>query len=185
MVFLSVMCVGFGKKICVYANECDVDYEISSNDGNIWIEEGETYWAQCDVGIDQIDSGSEIGINNSNSITTRATYTSYQFSHTDHVWYTNSDGKDIKLFSHTISGTVFFYTDGKVHIYSLNGDTSNVHIGYSARVADTIIANSDGSVSVGMSEVETNSLFYPTPLVIFSVTFTYGSAQATYAMSQY
>lgn len=77
-------------------------------------------------------------------------------------------------------GVMYLYADGKVHLYSLGSSISNVHPLYSAIVMSNIIANSDGTASVGMSEVDTLSQFYRCPKMYFTVTFNHGSSQPSY-----
>lgn len=149
----------------VQAREETIAYE-----NNIWIEDGETILSENKIS-NMIFYDSE----------NRNNYSSYQFSKTSNV-KTTINGTTITLFSLTIYGTVYFYDDGKVHLYALGSYVSNVHENYSATVVSNSIANSDGSFSMGISEVSTDSSVYMTPYCYFTVSFNYGSAQATYNM---
>ena len=85
----------------------------------------------------------------------------------------------------TIHGTVWFYEDGKVHLYSLGSYISDVHSDYSVTIAARIIENTDGSVSRGKSFVYTESSIYPTRSLAFIVEFNFGSAQAAYYIGEF
>ncbi len=156
-----------------YAYELESVYGMENNEGQVWFEDGEISW---------VPGGEAYCVTDDPLL--RENYTSYQFSKNTNI-KTNYNGKVVTLFTHTIYGTVYFYTDGKVHLYSLGSSVSNIHPDYSAKIKSNTIANTDGTVSVGTSEVETSSSVYPTSTIYVTVTFNYGSAQAEYHVFEY
>ena len=83
-----------------------------------------------------------------------------------------------------MTGTVFFYTDGKVHLYSLGSSVESVISNYTATVTSNDITNTDGSLSTGVSTVTTSSSIYAYGTFQFQVKFVYGSSQASYEVKE-
>lgn len=159
-----------------YASETEYEQEKQLITGEIQYVEVEQY---CFPSVENVYITDEKSVFDAPLL--RNSYVPYDFGRTiDYV--INDNGSIVTLFRHELHGVVYLYADGKVHLYSLGSSISNIHPLYSAVVISNIIANTDGTVSVGMSEVDTLSKFYKCPKIYFTVTFNHGSSLPNYSI---
>jgi hypothetical protein len=161
-----------GTNTAVHAADIEISESIHK-EGEIWIEELDSNIQLLDVESVTVDN-SEL----------RYSYTIYPFSRTVNI-KTVYDGNEITLFKHSLYGQMWLYEDGKVHLYSLGSSVSDVHANFSAYIDSRGIINTDGSSSMGYSDVVTSSSIYTHPCFVFSVTFVHGSNIPIYQTDEY
>ena len=173
VVIMNVFLFMNTEETSIYAGVED-NQDVNRTEGQIWIEEIETTF------VSSKDVANKVNVKETIDVPLlRNSYKPYTFSRTVNV-KTMYNGKEYLLFKHEIHGTVYLYEDGKVHLYSVGSSMSDVHIMYTAEVISNTIANSDGSYSMGCSEVETFSSVFDCPKMYFVVDFYHGSAEPSY-----
>lgn len=140
---------------------------LSEQTANVWIEEGELI-------LERVD---EKSIEAASTFTTKGSdYASYQFEKEFRCGYKKTeDDEPITLFKLKISGTVYFYEDGKVHLLSMGSQVTETASKYSVTIIDNEIINTDGLISIGNTYFYTTSTKYPQGSYRAYVYFQYGS----------
>ncbi len=68
-------------------------------------------------------------------------------------------GRKINVITIRVSGEVYIYEDGKIHLYSMRVET-DVHVIGTAETEGLDIMNTDGSISMGKAQVTLDTLLY-------------------------
>lgn len=139
----------------------------SEQTASVWMEEGELIWERLD----------EKGIEAVSTLTTESSdYAAYQFEKEFKCRYKKTENDEpIILFKLKISGTVYFYENGKVHLYSMSSQVIETASKYSVTIIDNDIINTDGLISIGNTYFYTTSTKYPQGSYRAYVYFQYGS----------
>ncbi len=139
----------------------------SEQTASVWIEEGEFILERLDErGIEEVSTfaaGSH-------------DYSPYQYEKEFTCKYQETENAEpITLFKLKLSGTVYFYEDGKVHLLSLSSQIIETAPKYSVTILDNDIINTDGMISVGNTYFYTTSTKYPQGSYKAYVYFQHGS----------
>lgn len=139
----------------------------SEQTANIWVEEGELILERLD----------ETGLEAVSTLATESSkYTPYQYEKEFTCMYKETENAEsITLFRLKLSGTVYFYEDGKVHLLSLSSRVTETAPKYSVTILDNDIINTDGMISVGNTYFYTTSTKYPQGSYRAYVRFQHGS----------
>ncbi len=151
-------CMGFcGEKI-VFAEEMEVYIELSEEEAEVLYENiGKT--SQGEKITKELIWVSEEAPDNILSIveSRSSDYESRMYGHPCTL-YTEVLGVRVDIATIYMLGEMFFYTDGKVHLYSMKIDVDVHCIGWSSEISDITIINTDGTVSYGNAYVDLTNL---------------------------
>lgn len=139
----------------------------SEQAASVWVEEGELILKRLD----------EKGIEAVSTLTTKSSdYTPYQYEKEFTCKYKETENDEpITLFKLKLSGTVYFYEDGKVHLLSLYSQVTETAPKCSVTILDNEIINTDGMISMGNTYFYTTSTKYPQGSYRAYVYFQHGS----------
>ncbi len=139
----------------------------SGQTASVWIEEGKSVLERLD----------EAGLEAVSALATESSkYTPYQYEKEFTCMYKETeDDEPIVLFRIKLSGTVYLYEDGKVHLLSLSSQVTETARKCSVTILDNDIINTDGMISVGNTYFYTTSTKYPQGSYRAYVRFQHGS----------
>lgn len=139
----------------------------SGQTASVWIEGGKSVLERLDeTGLEAV----------STLVMESSKYTPYQYEKEFTCKYQETENAEpITLFRLKLSGTVYFYEDGKVHLLSLSSQVIETAPKYSVTILDNDIINTDGMISVGNTYFYTISNKYPQGSYKAYVYFQHGS----------
>lgn len=134
----------------------------------IWVEEGEAVFYETSEEISEISLAADDG----------DSYSAYDFEKPFTFYSEDDNGNTLEIFTMAVTGTVYFYESGKVHLLRCDSKKiSTIRSSYKITKYYPKITNTDGSYSEGLVLFFTYDSVYPCGDFAMKVYFQSGSTQ--------
>lgn len=146
----------------------EAEASVIALENGMWVEESEAVLYEVPKGTDGINLAAENG----------SAYSEYDFEKQFSFYSKDAKGNDLKIFTIAVTGTVYFYENGKVHLFRCGSRVVDViRRQYEITKYDPKIENTDGSYSSGLVLFVTYDDVYPSGDFAVKVYFMSGSNQ--------
>lgn len=146
---------------------------VPETQSEIWVKEEETIFCEIPKQVSEVNTLNAAGTLSAND----ANYSEYSFTKNTSYYYTDPNGKEIKVFTLKTEGVVYFYESGLVHIFRCSTGIEEVAKDFECEIVSQKVVNTDGSYSASEIGFYTYSEKYPHGGYRLTVYFKSGSTQ--------